>query len=151
MRPGCGIAYDQSALRTLLDAHIPQTEVPPTADTYRDGVFTYSKTLPQDSECTPKLFVFSAQRIRDFRDGLVGSGVKTDTRMTICNALAALVWIHVTRARQRHLHPHTKTNLGIAVDLRKRMEPEYDQSYTGNMSIFAKVTRPIADFTKEDR
>ena len=74
--------------------------------------------------------------------------VDTITPITRFNALAALLWIHVTRARHERLikYEYKTTSMGIAVDIRNRILPKSERAFTGNMAIFAKATTPIATF-----
>jgi hypothetical protein len=44
-----------------------------------------------------------------------------------------------------------ESNIGIAVDLRKRLEPQLGTSYMGNMALFSKGTLKISDLVSEDR
>jgi hypothetical protein len=77
--------------------------------------------------------------------------VDTITPITRFNALAALVWIHVTRARQERLIKcgYKTTNMGIAVDMRNRILPKSERAFTGNMALFTKATMPIAMLVAE--
>ncbi|KAF2185590.1 hypothetical protein K469DRAFT_726702 [Zopfia rhizophila CBS 207.26] len=122
----------------------------PACPPYTTRKFDYAKTLAPDTKCSGKLFIIRAARIRDFRDSLTGS-VKTNTKLTVFNVLAALVWIHVTRARAPHLKGYEETNAGIAVDVRRKLKPALDKEYMGNMAIYTKATLPIEDFVAEER
>ena len=63
------IADYQSSLRAKLDERVSYNGVErPTADCYCDGIFQYKKTLPEDTECTQRLFVLPAARIREYRE-----------------------------------------------------------------------------------
>jgi hypothetical protein len=121
------------------------------ADAYVLDRFEYSKTLNQTSPCCTKLFVISASRIRAFREKLKKS-LKDDTKLTICNVLAALLWVHVTRARGKRLVEKgcSESSLGVAVDMRKRLTPPLSEDYMGAMALFAKATLPISNFLCEE-
>jgi hypothetical protein len=141
---------DQSTLRSQLDARIPLLESP-TADAYIRNQFEYGKTLGPKEACSAKLFVISAERIHAFRDKLLVD-VCPSTKLTICNVLAALVWIHVTRARGARLLKEKcgSTSLGISIDGRRRLDPPLSDDYMGDMSLFAKTTSLIEDFLSEE-
>lgn len=123
-------------------------------ESYVNGKFEYQRTLPPGSE-TPrsqKLFVISAERIRSFRNELED---QSGLQISICNAITALLWIHVTRARAPRLQlpefKYEESSIGISVNTRKRMTPQMSEEYTGNMALFAKATRPIAKLIAEER
>ncbi|KAF1960457.1 trichothecene 3-O-acetyltransferas-like protein [Byssothecium circinans] len=144
---------NQSTMRHDLDA---QTPAPPrgvraTAEAYMDGTYSYPKTLPEDSSCSLRYFVVPAQRIRDFRDTLK-SQFPENSPPTICNVLAALVWIHVTRARAARIGDcgQKETGIGIAIDMRRRMDPPLSLDYMGNMAPFVKGSMKIADLIEEE-
>ncbi|KAF2872358.1 trichothecene 3-O-acetyltransferas-like protein [Massariosphaeria phaeospora] len=150
---GVGTPY-QSKLRVGLDACVP-TLTPGQlllSEAYCDGKYEYPRTLEENSLCSQKLFVISAARIRAFREELKPL-FPDHSPPTICNILAALLWVHVTRARATRLGDcaHKKTNLGIAIDLRKRLDPRLGDEYMGNLAVFAKGTLKIADVTAEER
>lgn len=149
---------DQSALRAELDARIPHAAPGhiPAVDAYINGTYEYTKTLPDDTACSQRLFIIPASRIRSFREEL--KPFFPYYSPTICNVISALVWIHVTRARVARLLKSgndevldQETNLGIAMDLRKKLSPPLGEEYMGNMANFAKSTLNIADLVSEDR
>jgi hypothetical protein len=142
---------NQSALRSHLDARIPLSDSP-AADAFILDRFEYTKTLSQSSPCSAKLFVFSAARIRAYRDKLKEC-LKDDIKLTICNVLAALLWIHVTRARGKRLLENgcSESSAGIAVDMRRRLAPPLNEDYMGCMALFAKATLPLSTFLSEER
>ncbi|CAI6342351.1 unnamed protein product [Periconia digitata] len=139
---------DESTLRLQIDSNIPTFGKAPRVGVY--GPCNYTPTLPDTAPCTARIFALSAERIRAMRDEL-GRLVKTVTPITQCNILAALVWIHVTRARHKRLvqHGHTDTRIGIAVNLRERVKPQLQPSYMGNMALMARATASIARFNAE--
>jgi hypothetical protein len=163
---------DQSQLRRELDKLAPSAtpHKRPSADAYTDETFAYDKTLAEDAPCTAKHLVIPASRMRDYRNYLK-QYFPEDSPPSICNVLAALLWIHVTRARasrvgdcvctiasdevgskaERKDCEHKRTNIGIATDLRKRRSPELTPEYMGNLALFSKGTLSIADITAEDR
>lgn len=146
------IADYQSSLRAKLDERVSYNGVErPTADCYCDGIFQYKKTLPEDTECTQRLFVLPAARIREYRERL-RPHFPSSSPPTLCNVLAALVWTHVTRARASRLleYGYTETNCGIATDLRRRWKPPVGTDYTGNCALFSKSTAEISDLTAEE-
>lgn len=124
----------------------------PKADCYCAGSYNYTKTLPDDTKCTQRLFVLPAARIREYRERL-RPYFPASSAPTLCNVLAALVWTHVTRARAARLlkHGYAQTNCGIATDLRRRWEPPVGADYTGNCALFSKCTAEISDLTAEER
>jgi hypothetical protein len=138
-------------LRSHLDARIPPL-ISPAADAWIIDRFEYTKTLGQDTPCSAKLFVISAAKIRAFRDKL-RTYLKDDTKLTICNVLAALLWIHVCRARGKRLLEKecSESSAGIAVDMRKRLAPPLTEDYMGCMALFAKATVPLSKFLSEER
>lgn len=146
------IADYQSALRAKLDERVSHsTSQRAEADCYCDGTFKYKKTLPVDAECTQRLFVIPAARVREYREQL-RSHFPPSSPPTLCNVLAALVWTHVTRARAARLaqHGYAETNCGIATDLRRRWQPPVGADYTGNCALFSKCTTEISDLTAEE-
>lgn len=118
----------------------------PSAEAYVDGAYKYQKHLPDGAECSLKYFLINAARIREYREKLK-KHFPEDSPPTICNVVAALLWIYVTRARahRRGNCGHEPTNIGIATDLRKRMDPPLEETYTGNMAIFSKGTLKVQD------
>jgi hypothetical protein len=149
------VAEQQSALREQLEARVPSPSralKDPVADCYCDGVYKYDRTLPSDTECTQRLFVLPAARIRTFREQLRQRFPENDPP-TMCNVIAALVWTHVTRARGDRLLAKglEETNVGIATDLRRRQKPPETTDYMGNMALFSKGTLKISDLLAEDR
>ncbi|KAF1928513.1 uncharacterized protein M421DRAFT_420399 [Didymella exigua CBS 183.55] len=147
------IADYQSSLRVKLDERVSYKGTQePTADCYCKGSYKYKKTLPDDTECTQRLFVLPAARIREYRERL-RPYLPASSPPTLCNVLAALVWTHVTRARGTRLLEHglAQTNCGIATDLRRRWRPPVGADYTGNCALFSKCTAEISDLTTEDR
>ncbi|KAF3036916.1 hypothetical protein E8E12_004258 [Didymella heteroderae] len=146
------IADYQSSLRVKLDERVSYKRMQkPTADCYCEGTYKYKKTLPDDTECTQRLFVLPAARIREYRESL-RPHFPADSPPTLCNVLAALVWTHVTRARGARLLQHglAQTNCGIATDLRRRWQPPVGADYTGNCALFSKCTAEISDLTAEE-
>ncbi|CAI6342371.1 unnamed protein product [Periconia digitata] len=141
-------SIDESALRSQIDSNIPTFGKVSGVDLY--DASNYTKTLPDGAPCTARIFALSAERIRAMR-GELRKHVKTVTPMTQCNVLAALVWIHVTRARHQRLiqHGHTNTSIGIAVNLRERVKPQLPPSYMGNMALMTRATASIARFNTE--
>jgi hypothetical protein len=159
-------------MRRKLDGWAP-TALPtqrPKADSYMDGTYSYDKTLADDTPCALQHLVIPAHRVRSFRDSLKHQ-FPEDSPPSICNVLAALVWIHVTRARASRVGDcachtastgnkatsgpqdcaHRVTNIGIATDLRKRRDPPLSAEFMGNLALFSKGTMSIADMTAEDR
>jgi len=91
------IADYQSSLRPKLDERVSYNGVErPTADCYCDGIFQYKKTLPEDTECTQRLFVLPAARIREYRERL-RPHFPSSSPPTLCNVLAAFVDARYTR------------------------------------------------------
>lgn len=123
-----------------------------SAEAYLEGTYKYEKSLPDDTECSMKFLIISADRIRTYRDYLKQYFPEA-TPPTICNVLAALLWIYVTRARafRRGNCGDEKTKIGIATDLRRRMDPPLQESYTGNMAIFSTGTLHVGDFTADEK
>jgi hypothetical protein len=135
-----------------------------------DGTYTYDKTLVDNTPCTMQYLVIPASRVRSFRDSLKHQFPK-DSPPSICNVLAALLWIHVTRARALRIGSckchetsmgedtrselpdcaHQITSIGIATDLRKRREPQLSADFMGNLALFSKGTLSISEMTAEDR
>ncbi|KAF2690943.1 hypothetical protein K458DRAFT_355283 [Lentithecium fluviatile CBS 122367] len=160
--PVTDLSPDQSELRRRLDELAPATslDTQPSADAYTDGVFTYDKTLEENAPCELRYLVIPASTMRDYRDNLK-QYFPRDSPPSICNVLAALLWIHVTRARVSRVGSckcreqqgceHKRTNIGIATDLRKRRDPHLSSDYMGNLALFSKGTLSIADITAEDR
>lgn len=145
---------DQSTLRRELEARVPAPAPGQraTAETYIDGTYTYPKTLEDNTPCAQRLFVIAADRIRNFRKQLKPH-FPMESPPTICNVLAALTWIHVTRARAVRMGDceQKETNIAVAVDLRKRLSPQLESSYMGNMALFSKGTLKVAKLRAEDR
>ena len=163
---------DQSQLRREFDklAPIPTSDHRSSADAYTDETYVYDKTLADDAPCTAKHLVIPAAKVRDYRSRLEQYFPK-DSPPSICNVLAALLWIHVTRARASRVGgcgcttpsdqdsgisgpngcKHKTTHIGIATDLRKRRSPQLTSEYMGNGALFSKGTLSIADITAEDR
>ena len=141
-------------MRKGLDSQTPNPPkgVRATAEAYIDGTYLYPKSLPEGTPCTLRYFVISAQRIRDFRQSL-RCHFPENSPPTICNVLAALVWIHVTRARAARMGDcgQQETSIGIATDMRRRMDPPLSPNYMGNMAPFVKGSMKVADFLQEDR
>jgi hypothetical protein len=143
-------------MRLDLDARTPAPshKNQPTADSYVRGAYTYPypKTLKEDAPCSLKYFVFSADRICAFRKKIKSHFARTSPP-SMCNVLAALVWIYVTRARAARVADcgQEVTNIGIATDLRRRMEPKLGPDYMGNLAIFSKGSMKIADFIEEEQ
>lgn len=142
---------NQSLLRTQLDARIANVNSSPFAGNYTREPFTYKKTLDEEQTsvpCSAKLFVFSAANLRAFRDQLKQS-LSQDTELTICNVLTALIWIHVTRAREERMERcgHKETTVAIAVNARSKLNPPFNEDYMGILAMFfAKATVPINEF-----
>jgi hypothetical protein len=145
---------NQSLLREQLDARIKHFKSLPFADIYIREPFTYKKTLDGEHApvpCSAKLFVFSAANIRAFRDKLQQPLPETK-QLTICNVLTALVWIHVTRAREERMVRcgHKETTLAIAVNARSKISPPFNDDYMGILAMFfAKATVPIEEFANQ--
>lgn len=147
------IADEQSKLRLAVDEQVSsQPFERSSADCYCDGTYSYLKTLPKQTQCTQRVFVISAERVRKYRERL-RPHLPKDVPPTMCNVLAALVWTHVTRARADRLSKsgYTETNIGIATDLRRRQDPPVSASYMGNMALFSKGTLRISDLTAEKK
>lgn len=123
----------------------------PSAEAYVEGTYRYKKSLPDDTECSMKYLIISASRIRNYRDDL-HKYFPGEPPPTICNVLAALLWIHITRARahRRGDCGQEKTKIGIATDLRKRISPPLQDNYTGNMAIFSTASLEVQDFTADE-
>lgn len=142
---------DQSNLRMKLDQSIPRVDSP-TADAFTMEKFTYEHTLPDNTPCSVRLFLIPAAKIRAYREKLK-EGLNPDIKLTICNVLAALIWIHITRARAARLLAAgcVETSNGIAVDTRRRLDPPMHEEYMGALALFTKATLPISHFLAEDR
>ncbi|KAJ4357748.1 uncharacterized protein N0V89_002324 [Didymosphaeria variabile] len=151
--PAIDYRADQRSMRHQLDQRAPTHAYgeSPSAEAYVEGTYKYEKSLPDDTECMMKYLVIPAAVIRNYRDGL-HKYFPGEPPPTICNVLAALLWIHVTRARahRRGDYGHEKSKIGIATDLRKRMSPPLQDTYTGNMAIFATGSLEVQDFTADE-
>ena len=147
-------SLDQLTMRQEVDERSPTYTdgQSPSAEAYVEGVLQYQKSLPDDAECSMKFFIISSTRIRAYRDKLK-QHFPEDSPPTICNVLAALLWIYVTRARafRRGDCGHEKTKIGIATDLRKRMTPPLQETYTGNMAIFSTGSLTVQDLIAEEK
>ena len=149
------IRLDESERRRALDQRVqtPSCVPPAEAEAYCKGTYKYEPTLPlTNTPCSLRYFVIPAQRMRDYRQELQRH-FPENARPTICNVLAALVWIHVTRARAARL-PNCKekeTRIGVATDLRRRSEPSMAKDdYMGNMALFSTGALKIADLVAGD-
>ena len=153
MRIVSDFGLDQLSMRQSVDerARTYTCGQPPTAEAYVEGTFKYEKSLPDDTECSMKFFIISADRIRTYRDHLKPH-FPANSPPTICNVLAALLWIHVTRARafRRGNCGDEKSRIGIATDLRRRMSPPLQATYTGNMAIFSTGSLPVEKLIAEE-
>jgi len=163
---------DQSQLRQDFDKFAPCStpDQRPNADAYILETYIYDKTLADDAPVTAKHLVIPAAKVRAYRSRLKAH-FPEDSPPSICNVIAALLWIHVTRARASRIGDcgctaandgdgakseptdckHKTTNIGIATDLRKRRKPEMTSEYMGNGALFSKGTLSIADITAEER
>ena len=121
----------------------------PTAEVYGGGEVEFKKTLPEGTPCAGKIFVISRKRMEDLREELKRKGIDTPKPVSIFNILAALVWIHVTRARQPHLGDHKESSIAIACDVRKRLDPPLEKKYMGNLAFGTKATMSIHTLTAE--
>ncbi|KAF2709392.1 hypothetical protein K504DRAFT_273448 [Pleomassaria siparia CBS 279.74] len=139
-----------SQLRRQIDVRAVQHTRTMNTDlmSYRDGPPDYVKNLRDDAPCSHRLFVISAERIRKFRDALEE---QFNMKITICNIITALFWIHVTRARSSRLRSNKQSSIGIATNLRGRIMPRLDKTYTGNMALCTKATLPIDELTAQDQ
>jgi hypothetical protein len=151
--------FDRSAPSTTADQR-------PMADGYTRDPYIYDKTLPDDAPVTAQHMVIPAAKVRNYRERLKHH-FDGDAPPSICNILAALLWIHVTRARASRIGvcgcattsggggtgdcEHKRTQIGIATDLRKRRDPQLSSEYMGNGALFSKGTLSIADITNEAR
>lgn len=139
-------------MRQQVDKRAPTCacEQLPSAEAYVEGTYEYEKSLPDDTECAMKYLIIPAARIRNYRDRL-RRHFPGNSPPTICNVLAALLWIHVTRARafRRGDCGQEQTKIGIATDLRKRMQPPLEETYTGNMAIFSTGSLGVQDLTTD--
>jgi len=163
---------DQSKLRRELDELAPNS-VPQqrfSADAYSEETHLYEKTLADDTPCDSKLLLIPAAKVHNYRNHLK-QYFPDAPPPSICNVIAALLWIYVTRARFSRIGPctctppgmgtaeahdqidceHKRTNIGIATDLRKRRDPELSSEYMGNLAIFSKGTLSIEEITAEER
>lgn len=124
----------------------------PLAEAYVEGIYEYEKSLPDDTECSMKFLIISPGRLRAYRDRLKKQ-FPENSPPTICNVLAALLWIYVTRARasRRGSCGEESSKIAIATDLRKRMSPPLQETYTGNMAIFSTGSAKVADFVHEEK
>ncbi|OAG07343.1 uncharacterized protein CC84DRAFT_1163549 [Paraphaeosphaeria sporulosa] len=153
--PGLAADYgaDQRTMRRQVDNRAPTYACgqSPCAEAYVEGTYKYEKSLPDDTECTMKYLIISAARIRNYRDDL-RKYFPGESPPTICNVIAALLWIHVTRARAHRRGDCGKeeTKIGIATDLRKRMSPPLQDNYTGNMAIFSTGALDVHELTKDE-
>lgn len=144
---------EQWDCRTQVDERVPQLlpgQPIPAPDCLTGGRYEYTKTLPEGTQCEGRIFVLPAARLSKYREELNLQGIKTSSPITIFNIIAALTWIHVTRARKIHLGNATETNAAIAIDMRKRAYPPLE-NYTGNFALDSKATLPIDLFVSEER
>ncbi|CAI9634526.1 unnamed protein product [Alternaria burnsii] len=146
------VADEQSLMRKAVDEQVTPPLGNGGADCYCDGPPQYLQTLPKETECTQRLFVIPASRVREYREKL-RTHFPEDTPPTMCNVLAALVWTHVTRARAGRLTRYglAETSIGIATDLRRRQHPPVPADYMGNMALFSRGTMKVSDLTAENR
>ncbi|CAI6337980.1 unnamed protein product [Periconia digitata] len=154
---------DESEQRRALDRRIrpPPGGTRADAEAYCKGTYSYDQTLPEDTPCSLSYFVIPYKRMVEYRDKL-SRHFPGPQRLTICNLLAALVWIHVTRARAKRLNlacQEQQTRIGVATDLRRRSHPEHPEvseeitkskEYMGNMALFSTGKMKIADIVTED-
>lgn len=144
---------DESERRQALDQRV-QTQPGGTraeAEAYCKGTHKYEPTLPlAGTPCSLRYFVIPAKRMRDYREKLK-SQFPDCPPPTICNLLAALVWIHVTRARAARIanFGDQETRIGVATDLRRRSHPKIGKDYMGNMALFSTGALKIADVVAE--
>lgn len=148
----------------------PVQDQPFSADAYTGDPYVYDKTLADDTTCDSKLLLIPAAKIHQYRNDLK-KHFPVDSPPSICNVIAALLWIYVTRARFSRMGPckctpagvgsgaeheqmdceHKRTNIGIATDLRKRRDPQLTSEYMGNLAIFSKGTLSIEKVTAEEQ
>ncbi|KAF2820870.1 hypothetical protein CC86DRAFT_386904 [Ophiobolus disseminans] len=71
---------------------------------------------------------------------------QTDVRISIFVTIAALLWVHITRARTANLieRGYTLTALGVAMDMRTRCEEPLAKDFIGNMALYCATEFPIS-------
>ena len=101
-------------------------------------------------ETTGRIFKFSSERIQTLKAQL-NATLQTlvpdpsHRRWVSSNdCVAALVWSHVTRARRPHLDAFSDSRLGVAVNIRSKMDPPLSPSYFGNAALYTVAQLPIA-------
>ncbi|KAF2089778.1 hypothetical protein K490DRAFT_62652 [Saccharata proteae CBS 121410] len=109
-------------------------------------------------EVASRIFTFSSARISGLKEAVL-SRIRRDSVdsseprwASTFDCLAALIWTYVTRARSHHVHTNTHTKLGVAVNIRSKIEPSLPDNYFGNaaMSAPAETTfKQLADSNQD--
>ena len=100
---------------------------------------------PPEATVVGKIFVFPFDRIASLRKTLAA---ETGCNVTAFVVLAALVWVHTTKARAKTFRSMglKESNLGIAVDARPRLGFGGEEKYYSNLALYTKVAANIEDF-----
>lgn len=131
---------DPSIARRTLDASaedLPSKSIPTCKEltTIKNNPIT-RPLLASPYKLSAKILRISASRIEKLRSDLQAL---TSLRVSSFITIAALIWMHVTRARAAALAKgnFTTTTLGIAVDTRKHSSNEVLNNCMGNMATYA--------------
>ncbi|KAH8810772.1 transferase family-domain-containing protein [Xylogone sp. PMI_703] len=147
--------HDQSSLVQLKE--VPQQEHPEWKVVPGAGPHCFGFELPPPSimfvakhlpfiklpPITSAIFHFTPMALKELHDSLQS---QTSTRISTHDAVVALVWRCVTRARiktsQGKLNV-SESMMSLAVNGRKKLEPTLAEEYFGNAAFLATTTVPI--------
>lgn len=105
---------------------------------------------------TGRIFTFSVAKIQDLKKRLTArlagspQGAYRCGWISTMDCIAALVWVHVTRARWPHLNWHGHSRFGIAVNIRSKMDPPLPKDYSGNAAWYNFAKLQISRLVGED-
>ena len=87
---------------------------------------------------------FSSERLRALKAAAQPTN-EADPWVSTNDALCALLWRHVTQARELKQSAHETTTIQIPCSIRGRCSPELQPEYVGNAIVHAHCSCPIQD------
>jgi hypothetical protein len=115
-----------------------------------------TSATPSLPPMTVRLFHFSASSLSTLKSSLTAhlpppvSASEPPSFISTNDALTALLWSCVTRARSPHLDTSTSSRLGMAVNARRHLNPPLSPNYLGNVNLFATSLLPLSTLSAPD-
>ncbi|KAL5334143.1 hypothetical protein BJX70DRAFT_402846 [Aspergillus crustosus] len=134
-------------LRDVTIDQLPEYTIDSSAREDPSGFHFLDREHPVTVPYTVSTWYFSATSLKNLRNALAQAESATAAQFTKVEAVSALVWKHLSIARQLHLSDPAGSSLFTTrLDFRARTKPPFPDSFIGNINEpTARVRIPISE------